>query len=273
MSCGIINLGECLVEKFFEFLIYLLNLPVQTFLFMTNNLMIEPVNIEIFASLWSIMIYMLSLFYGILLVFIGFRFLMSGHSVEQREKAKRSLTSIIAMMVLIQASYFLYSLSLEIISSMTSVMFSMIPEGFFLLTTDSLANIGLEIILLVAYLFVLLLAVIFLTLRYILVSVGVVFCALGIFLYFIEPLESYGKLILHYLGVLIALPFFYSIILLASSKLLAIDLFDELKILAMISGFTLIDLFSIFLLIFVIIKTASAVTKPVKQIVSLAPSK
>jgi hypothetical protein len=269
MNCGITNLGQCLVENFFEFLIYLFNLPIRSFLILISNLLIEPVNIEIFASLWSIMIYMLSLFYGILLVITGFRFLMSGHSVEQREKAKRSLTSIIIMMILVQASYFLYSLSLELISSMTSVMFSMIPNDFFLLTTGSLSNIGLELVLLVAYLSVLLLALIFLTLRYILVSVGVVLCAFGIFCYFFEPLESYGRLILNYLGVLIALPFFYSIILLASSKLLEVGIFSEIKIVAMIGGFVLVDIFTAFLLLFVIIKAASVVAKPVKQIVSL----
>ena len=139
-SCGITNLGSCLVEKLFEFIIYLLNLPIRSLLAMINNLMIEPVNINIFASTWSIIVYMLSLFYGLLLLFVGFRFLVSGNSPEQREKAKKNLTNTIIMMVLIQISFFLYSLVLEIVASMTAIIYNSIPESFFLVNLDSVSD-------------------------------------------------------------------------------------------------------------------------------------
>ena len=268
-SCGITNLGTCLVEKLFEFIIYILNLPVRPLLAMINNLMIEPVNIQIFASTWSIIIYMLSLFYGILLLITGFRFLVSGYSPEQREKAKKSLMNVILMMVLVQASFVLYSLVLEVVASMSKVIYSSIPSDFFLATGDSFSNIGLELIMIIPYVFTLLVTLIFLALRYICVGIGVVFFAIGIFLYFFEPLQSYGKLILNYLGVFIALPFFYSIILLASSKFLEVGIFSEMKILVMIGAFGLVNLFTIILVLFVIFKAASAVSSPVKQITTI----
>jgi len=268
-SCGITNLGTCLVEKLFEFIIYIFNLPIKPLLALINNLMIEPVNIQIFASTWSIIVYMLSLFYGILLLIIGFRFLVSGYSPEQREKAKRSLTNILIMMVLIQTSFFLYSLILEIVASMTAVVYDSIPANFFLATSDGFVNIGLELVMITPYVATLLITLIFLALRYICVGVGVVFCAIGIFFYFFEPLQSYGKLILNYLGVLISLPFFYSIILLASSKFLETETFSSLKILVMIGGFSLVNLFTLFVALFVIFKAANAVATPVKQVVTL----
>jgi len=268
-SCGITNLGSCLVEKLFEFIIYLVNLPIKSLLALINNLMIEPVNIQIFASTWSIIIYMLSLFYGILLLTIGFRFLVSGYSPEQREKAKKSLMNILIMMVLIQISFFIYSLALEIVASMTAVIYGAIPSSFFLVTSDNFNNMGLELAMIVPYLITLLITLIFLALRYICVSVGVVFCAIGIFFYFFEPLEAYGKLILNYLGVLISLPFFCSIILLASSKFLETETFANLKILVMIAGFSLVNLFIFLLGLFVIFKAGNAVAKPVNQIVTL----
>ncbi|MCH7850922.1 MAG: hypothetical protein IH845_04740 [Nanoarchaeota archaeon] len=257
-TCGITNLGSCLVEKFFEFVIYIMNLPIRPILALINNLMIEPVNIDIFASTWGVIIYMLSLFYGILLLIIGFRFLVSGSSPEQREKAKKSLSNILIMMVLIQASFLLYSLVLEIVASMTSVIYNSIPSDFFLATADNFGNIGLELAMIAPYLVTLIVTLIFLTLRYICVSIGVVFFALGIFLYFIEPLEAYGKLIINYLGVLIFLPFFYSIILLASSKFLEVGTFSNLKILVMIGGFSLIIIFTLLLTLFVIFKAANS---------------
>jgi hypothetical protein len=269
-SCGITNLGSCLVEKLFEFIVYILNLPVKPLLALINNLMVEPVNIQIFAGTWSVIIYMLSMFYGILLLITGFRFMVSGYSPEQREKAKKSLMNVILMMVLIQTSFFLYDLILQVVASMTAVIYGMIPESFFLVTSDGFANIGLELVMIIPYVFILVITLIFLAIRYIFVGMGVIFFAIGIFMYFIEPLESYGKLILNYLGVLICLPFIYSIILLASSKFLETDTFSNMKILVMIGGFCLVNLLTLFLVIFVIFKAANS--RPIKQIVSVVGS-
>ncbi|MFA5953330.1 MAG: hypothetical protein WC812_01935 [Candidatus Pacearchaeota archaeon] len=266
-TCGITNLGSCLVEKFFEFIVNILNMPVSPLLKLINNFMIEPVNINLFASTWSIIIYILSLFYGIFLLIVGFKFLISGHSPEKREDAKKNLANIIIMMVLVQASFFLYALCLDVVASMTSVIFNLIPSDFFLIATGGMGNIGLDLALLFPYIFTLLATLIFLALRYICVGVGVIFFAIGIFLYFSGYFKSFGKLILNYLGVLISLPFIYSIILLASSKFLEINTFSDVKILVMIGGFGLINLLTMFLLLFVIVKAANS--KPVNQIVTL----
>ncbi|MBS3087306.1 hypothetical protein J4226_01815 [Candidatus Pacearchaeota archaeon] len=266
-SCGITNLGTCLVEGLFNFIVYILNLPVKPLLAMINNLMIELVNIQIFANTWSIIIYMLSLFYGILLLIVGFRFMLSGSSPEQREKAKMSLMNILLMMVLVQTSFFLYELILQVVASMTAVVYEMIPNSFFLVTSEGFANIGLELVLIIPYIITLVVTVIFLALRYICVGMGVIFFAIGIFMYFIEPLQDYGKLIINYLGVLISLPFIYAIILLASSKFLETDTFSSMKIIVMIGGFSLVNLLTIFLVIFVIFKAANS--RPVKQITTV----
>jgi len=265
-GCGISNLGSCIVEKFFEFLINIINLPIRPLLAMINNLMIEPANIGLFASTWSIIVYILSLFYGIFLLIIGFKFMISGNSPERREKAKKNLANILIMMVLIQASFMLYGLALDIMSAVTSVIYNQIPQGFFLVTNDNFSNIGLELIMILPYLLTLLITLIFLALRYILVGVGVIFFAIGIFFYFLDSLESYGKLILNYLGVLISLPFFYSIILLASSQFLNTGVFSNMKILVMIGGFSLVNFFTIILTLFVISKAANSA--PVKQVVA-----
>jgi len=262
-SCGITNLGTCLVEKFFEFVVYILNLPVKPLLSMIDNLLTQPVNVEIFLSVWTIIIYILSLFYGILLLFVGFRFLLAGHSPEQREKAKRSLANIILMMIFVQTSFFLYKLILEVISSVTTVIFNLIRDDFFLITMDSISNIGLELVLIIPYVITLIVTLIFLVLRYLCVGMGVVFFALGIFFYFIEPLNQYGKLILNYLFVIMALPFFYSIIFLASSKFLELEVFANMKIVVMIGAFSLANLGTLFLILFVIFKAANTAAKPI----------
>lgn len=269
-SCSITNLGSCIIEKLFDFVVYILNLPVKPLLDMINTLLTQLVNIDMFSSVWAIIVYILSLFYGILLVIVGFRFLLSGYSAEQREKAKKSLANILIMIVLVQASFILYGLILQITASVTTVVFNMIGNNFFLITMDSLSNIGLEIILLVPYIMVLTTTLIFLGIRYLCTSIGVIFFAIGLFFYFIEPLKQYGKLILNFLFVVITLPFFYSIIFLASSKFLELALFENMKIVVMIAAFSLINFATIFLIFFVIYKAANAVAGPVSKVVAVA---
>ena len=268
-DCSITNLASCIADSFFNFLLSILNAPVQPLLNMTYSLLTQPVNIDIFSSIWSVMVYILSLFYGILLMYIGFKFVISGYSFEKREKAKSDLTNIIIMIVLVQASFYLYSLLNQIIASVTTVILNMVSQNFFLLTIDNVTNIGLEIVLLLPYLVSIVITLVLLTLRYVIVSAGVILFAVRIFCYFFEPLKHYGKLILNFLTATIAITFFYSIIFLASSMLLNISAFQNFKILVMIGAFTLINLTTIAIALFVIVKSASKVAGPIMKVVSV----
>jgi len=267
-SCGITNLGSCLIRKFFEFLLTILNAPVKPLLDMTYNLLTQPVNISIFSGIWGIIVYILSMFYGILLMYVGFKFVISGHSYTQREKAKTGLASTLIMIVLVQASYYLYTLINEIVSSVTTVILNMIQQDFFLITIDNTTNVGLEFFLLIPYLITILITLILLVLRYMIVSFGVIFFALGIFFYFIGPLKNYGKLILNTIFIVISLTFFYSIIFLASSKLLDLTAFQNTKILVMIGAFSIVNFGTIILTLFAIFKSVR--TTPITQIISVA---
>ena len=269
-DCSITNLGGCLAQKFFEFLLSILNAPIQPLLDAVYNLLTQPVNISLFSSVWGIIVYILSLFYGLLLMYVGFKFILSGHSPEEREKAKSMITNIIIMMVLVQASYYLYSLIIDVNSAITTAVFNLVQQDFFKLTIDNITNLGLELVMLIPYLFSILLTLILLVLRYIVVSSGVILFAIGIFLYFIEPLNSYGKLIINFLIATIATTFFYSIIFLASSKLLDIGFFQNMKILVMIGAFGFVNLLTLIILLFVVIKAAFKVAQPVMKVMSLA---
>ena len=140
-DCGITNLASCISESFFNFLLGVLNAPIQPLLDLVYNLLTQPVNIDLFSGIWSIIVYILSMFYGILLMYVGFKFIISGYSFEKREKAKSSLANIIIMMVLVQASFYLYSLLIEVTASVTTVLLNMVQKNFFLLTIDNISNI------------------------------------------------------------------------------------------------------------------------------------
>jgi len=257
------DLATLIPKKLFEYLLVIINAPLLPLLELIKKLLSEPVNISPFSSLWSVMIYVISLFYGLLLLYSGFNFIISGHDAAKRENAKTWLRNIIIMVVLVQASFFLYAAVLEISSLLTISVLDIVNQNFFLLTVDNLANFGLELLFGIVYVAMLLLTVILLTVRYLIVSVGVVFVPIAIFLYFIPPLKSYGRLIINFLGVCIFTTFFDAVIILASSKLVEIPLYANFKILLMISAFLLINLLMFYFMFFAAIKSALGTTRSI----------
>ena len=83
-----------------------------------------------------------------------------------------------------------------------------------------------------------------------------VFAPIAVFLYFIPPLQDYGKLIMNFLGTCIFLTFFDALILLSCSKLIEIQLFENFKIMVMISTFCITNLLMLYLMFFSAIKAA-----------------
>lgn len=255
-DCGLLNLASCLPQKFFEYIAGLLNAPIQPLLNLAKDLISSQVNIQLFSSLWAIIIYILSMFYAFLIIYAGFQFIISGYDIQKREKAKAWLRNIVIMIVLVQASFFIYDLVLQLSSIMTSTTLSLINDNFFLLTIDNISNVGLEILFFMFYIFTLLITSLILIIRYGIVAMGVVLFPMAIFFYFIQPLRPYGILILHFLGIAMFITFLDAIILTGFSKLVEIGLFANIKILVMISAFSLINLSMFFLMFFSIIKAA-----------------
>jgi hypothetical protein len=253
-ECGLLNLATCIPQKIYDFFLNVLNAPLDPLLSLIKSLITEPVNLHLYAPVWAIIVYMLSLFYGFLMIYSGFNFILSGHDAVKRERAKEWFRNTLIMMVLVQASYFLYSLVLDLNSLMTSGVMSLIDPNFFRLTADNIINIGLQFFFTLTYVLTLLISTIVLTLRYVLVASGVVFFPIGIFLYFIPPLKSYGKAIVNFFGICIFVSFFDSIIFLVCSKLLDIPLFGNTKILVMITAFGIVNLMMLYFMVFSLFK-------------------
>jgi hypothetical protein len=275
-ECGLTNLASCIPEKMYEFFIGVLNAPLQPLLFLVRSLMENPPSIDLFLSVWAIMVYCVSLFYGFLFIYSGFQFLFSGHNVIKREIAKEWLRNSVIMITLIQASFYLYGLVLEISAMLTSSVLSMVDEKFFLLTADNIANIGLEFLCSIFYVLVLFITILLLLIRYLIVSFGVIYVPVGLFCYFIPPLRSYGKLVLHMLGSFIFITFIDAVIILGCSMLIEIPLFENIKILVMIACFSIINIMFIIMTIKAIFKAVfssgggESISQAVKYIAMLA---
>jgi hypothetical protein len=241
-NCTITNLGDCLPEAFFNYFLEMINAPLELILGFIENMLAEPVDASIFSGVWAIVIYILSMFYGLLLVYSGLNFIISGYDSSKREQAKSWLKNILIMIVFVQASYLIYVLILDVNSALTTSVFNLIDPDFFVFTMDSFSEISLELVFGLNYLIVLIITTVILSIRYLIVSFGVALFPIGIFLYFIEPLKGFGKSILSFLLINIFMSFFASLIFLISSMLLGTTQFAGMKIMLMIASFLLVDL-------------------------------
>lgn len=259
-SCGFLGLG-CLPKLFFEFVLKIVNLPLQPLLFLVKKLLADEVNIDILKSFWSIIVYIISMLYGLLFMFSGVNLMISGYDAEKRDRAKQWLQNTLVMIFLVQTSFFFYKLLLELTTTLTSSVINMIDKSFFLLTADSLLNIGLEILMGLSYAVVLIIAIIVLSIRYLLVAFGVVALPLGIFLYFFPPSKQYGKLIVQFIIVATIIPFVDALILLMGSQIIDVGTFYNFKIVVMIASFFLVIVVNIMMVSFIVANSSGVVPK------------
>ena len=259
MTSCVDDLGLCIVERLFSYIGSALNAPISPLVSFIRTLLYQPINISDFQGIWALIIYLLSLFYGLFILWAGFQFIISGYDAEKRENAKSWLRNVLIMMVMVQASYFLYELAIQASSSLTQGIFDLIPQGFFLFTADTPTNIGLEVLLGLFYVVVLLLTIILLLARYFLVAIGVILLPIGLFFYFIPFMHPYGKFIISLLLVMVFLPFFQGLILLIISQMINNPVLQDFKMLGMVMGFLMIDILMILVAIFALVKSAFAV--------------
>jgi len=243
--CSITNLGSCLPESFFSYIQSLLNGPVQPLLDLVKKLLTEPINIEVFRGFWQLIIYVLSFFYVFLFIYCGYQFMVSGYDSAKRTQAKSWLQRIVIMILLVNASFFLYNLALDLAASASLSMYNLIDPDFFKIIADDLPSLGLQLIFVGAYALMLVLAVFLLGIRFLIVALGVVLFPIGLFLYFFPPTEAYGKFILYILAGLLLLPFFQSIILVGSAQLMTDQTFTNMNIIVATIAFALVNILTI----------------------------
>jgi len=254
-ECGLLNLATCIPEKMYDFFLNIINAPIQPLIDFIKILLTEPVILSLFTSLWAIMVYVLSLFYGLLMMYAGLNFIISGYDPVKRMKAKEWFKNILIMIILIEASYFVYAIFVDMSALLTAGVINLIDENFFRLTADNVINIGFQFFFSFIYSFTLISTALILLMRYVIVIIGVVFAPIAIFLYFTPPLKKYGKLIMNFLGVCIFITFFDAVILLCSSMLIQLPFLENFKILLMITAFGICNLMMAYLMFFAAIKS------------------
>ncbi|MFH1972794.1 MAG: hypothetical protein ABIJ18_04935 [archaeon] len=248
MTCSITNLGECLPEAFFQFVLAILNAPLQAVLDGVQYYLTQPIPIHFFSNLWGVIIYVISIFYGLLFLYTGLNFMISGYSARKREEAKSWLRNTLIMVFLVQSSFLIYSLIIDVNNVLTTAVFNMIDPNTFLLTWANFIDLPTTIVETLIYLMFVGITEQILQIRFIIITCGVILFPIGIFLYFILPLRNYGRAIINFLMICIFSSFFASLIILTGSLLAPQYLFGGTSFLGMAGIFLCVDLLLSYLL-------------------------
>jgi len=190
------------------------------------------------------------------LIYSGIGFITSGSDIVRRYEAKQAIKNMIISIILVSSSFYLYNLLIDMNSSLTSWVFTQVDPNFFTVTSNNFGNAILQIIMIIPYVLVLLLTVISLAARWLSVSFGIMFIPIGIFMYFVPFLRSYGKLIVNMSLLMIFFPFIASLILLGSSLLANAPIMQNFSIVFYIVAFLMIDGLFFSLIKFVLSKSA-----------------
>jgi hypothetical protein len=265
------DIADYFIEKIVEFMFAIVEGATKPFLSLTEKLLKSEVSITPFQSLWRSLAYAVSLFYGLILLYAGLQFITSGNDPAKRTNAKTWLKNVVVMIVLVQASYYLYQLMMQLSAALTTAILKKCWVSFFTITYDVFSNLSLEYMFVTLYIAILLITILLLAIRYIFASIGVVLAPIGIFFCFIPPLKSYGKLIINSLGIMAFIPFIDAIIILASSQLLFTSVFSGIQILVKIVAFLIIDFSTIILFRLAVTKSAfDTVTGGVTKVIKYA---
>ncbi len=178
-------------------------------------LTINP-NPETLRPWWESIILIISSFYLLLFTIIGLMFLYYSMTPSKKAIAKEWLKNTFLMIIGVNTSLVLYKTLLELSSAITQFMWISGFENFFQETIFS--NAGTIMIFAFGLsAFIALLTIFF---RYVLLLVGTIAFPIGIFLYYIPPLQNWGKMIFNTIGILLFMQFIDVIIFVASNQTL-----------------------------------------------------
>ena len=206
-------------------------------------------------SLWQAIITVISCFYLLVFLVVGFKFLMGGHNIQKREEAKESLKNAVIMIIAVQLSFYFYQLFLELATAITQFLWVTGFEQFFMSTTYT----GAGIFMLIALSASVIGALVTLFARYLFLLMGVILFPIGIFLYLIPSFKNWGKIIFNFIGIVLAMQFIDVILLVATGQI-ALALVGEIGVeFVPALGFILMGITNTVILVYAVVKSAMGV--------------
>ncbi len=235
-----------------------------------NNLLLEFAEFlltanpdpDVLLSFWQSIVLIISSFYLLIFFLVGFMFLFHSISPEKRGVAKEWLKNAFLMIIGVNVSFYLYKILLELATAITQFLWLSGFEQFFQTTNYA----GQSTAFLVFYLIAISLAAITLFARYLVVLAGVMLFPIGVFLYFVPPLQNWGKLVFNFIGVFLFMQFIDVLIFIASNQI-ALDLAgQQFAGLVPALAFLLVAVINVLLIVYAVLKSAFSIASNSKII-------
>jgi len=227
-------------------------------LFITSNP--DP---NLMLGLWKTIVLIISFFYLLLFLVVGFMFLFSSFDSSRRLKAKEWLKGGILIVIGVNASFLLYSLFLSLSAGIAGFLWANELDPLF--TPSALS--ALNLILLGVYSFNVMLAFITFFIRYLVLLIGVVLFPIAIFFYFIPPLKAWGKLFFEILFAMALMQVIDVIVFIGASMVWKqfISIPDIIGI-APAMAFILIAVINAFIIVFAALRAGRMMTKEFPEV-------
>ena len=172
---------------------------IEPFLGASKTFILSNPNPADLIGYWKLIIVVITSFYLLLFLVAGLKFILGAYDFMQREEAKVWFKNSLFLVVVLNASYLLYTVLMDLGSGVALIFWDGKFEALF--TFASIESLNLFSLIYLATSVSLLWFTLFL--RYALLFVGVVLFPIGLFLYFIPPLKTYGSAILNLFGTAI----------------------------------------------------------------------
>lgn len=204
---------------------------------------------------WQSIILVISSCYLLLFLGIGFMFLFSSLNPEKRAAAKEWLKNAFMMIIMVSASYYLYALILQLGTAITQFLWTTSFHNFF---DPNMFN-SMGSITLIVYAIAVFLASITIFIRHVFLLLGVVLFPIGLFLYFVPPLQNWGKMIFNLIGIALFTQFIDVILFVASNQVMQTLAGNIGASLVPALAFVLIFIVNVLLMIYAVLKSAFSV--------------
>lgn len=231
-------------------------------LFMTSNPNIAPM-----FPLWQTIVYVISLFYLVIFLFVGFLFIFSSIDAEKRVAAKQWFKSTVIMIAAVSASFYFYELFLELGSAVASYLWSTEFETLF--QANSLTS--LNIVLLAVFSGAVFAAFVTFFVRYLFLVIGAAIFPIALFFYFMPTFKPWGKMMLEiiFAGVLMQI---IDVIIFIGAEVVWQQFSGVQDIVgwAPTMAFCLVAIANTIIILFAVLKATKTVTQQLPEVVAIA---
>ncbi|MDO8647547.1 MAG: hypothetical protein Q7R70_03970 [Candidatus Diapherotrites archaeon] len=252
---SITNLPGDLVNSIFSGIGHLLAGFVQPLFDIAKAMLTVNIDPFHFQNLWLVIITVISCFYLLIFLIVGFKFLFGSYDAVQRAEAKEWFKQALLLVIAVNASLLFYSLLLSLSSGISVTLWNSNLENVF-----SVQNLNAtDLLWLLTLAISVFLTVITLVLRQIFLIIGVMLFPIGLFLYFIPPVKAYGSAILQLLGAAAFMNVLDVIILIAVQLFWTeFSYLPYINLLAPSLGFLLVGIANIVLVFFAVQRALSS---------------